>query len=379
MLDFREKTQLVIIQPTTLCNLDCKYCYLTSRTSKNIMPHSVLVAIGKNVCQSNLISPLVEVSFHSGEPLLAGITWFEVALDILENAWPPHVSAAYSVQTNGTLIEDDWADLFKRRKIRVSLSVDGPEGINDSNRKNWAGRGSFNKVIRGVEALQRNEVPFAILCVLTASNIESPAELFRFFDALQPALVAFNVEETEGLNKGSSLQSPANTDRVRGFFAEYLRLAQQAGFPHRVREFEDISKFFAASLSGNRIRNDVAIPFRILSINHSGELSTFSPELADVADPRFGSFILGNILSGSPEKILDYHKLSSIWTEISVGLDMCERSCDYFRICGGGAPANKLAEHGTFAATETSYCRNSIKALADAYADSLMSELQSDQ
>jgi uncharacterized protein len=375
MLDVSGRTQLVVLQPTTLCNLDCRYCYLSNRHSKNIMPRSVLDAIGRNVCQSSLIDSLVEVSFHSGEPLLAGITWFEEALDILERSWPPNVSSTYSVQTNAVLINDNWADLFKSRKIRVSLSLDGPEYFNDANRKNWAGRGSFLKVMRGVEALQKHNVPFALLCVLSESNIGFPEELFRFFEKLSPVLVAFNVEETEGLNKESSLQSQAHTRRVEAFFAEYLRLSQTSGFPHRIREFEQLSKFFAASLLGQRICNDVATPFRILCISYSGELSTFSPELADVTDPKFGSFILGNVLSGPPEHVIDQCKLSTIAKEIADGIMLCEQSCDYFRICGGGAPANKIAEHGTFVSTETAYCRNSVKAIATVFADNLISRL----
>lgn len=379
MLEAREKTQLVIIQPTTLCNLDCAYCYLANRRSKNVMSRSVLEAIGKNVCQSSLINPLVEVSFHSGEPLLAGCSWFDEALSILERAWPPHVSPIYSVQTNGTLINDDWVDLFRRWKIRVSLSVDGPEGIHDSNRRNWSDRGSFDMVARGIAALQRGKVPFAILCVLTAANIDVPNELFRFFEALKPVVVGFNVEEEEGVNKRSSLQSPEHASRVQAFFTEYLREARQAGFPHKVREVEQLSMFLAASFKGSQVRSDVATPFRIISIAHSGEFSTFSPELADVTDLRHGSFTFGNIVSGPPEQVVDCGKLSRVWTEIAAGLKLCEDSCEYFPICGGGAPANKLAEHGTFAAAETSYCRNSVKAVADAFANELIHELQRDQ
>ena len=134
---FSRTTQLIVVQPTSLCNLDCKYCYLPYRSRRNFMSRNVLTALGQNVCTSELIHPLVEVSFHSGEPLLAGLDWFEDAIHYLAGSWPAGMTASYSVQTNATLIDDKWAQLFKERKIRVSVSVDGPQHVNDYNRRNW--------------------------------------------------------------------------------------------------------------------------------------------------------------------------------------------------------------------------------------------------
>jgi uncharacterized protein len=86
---------------------------------------------------------------------------------------------------------------------------------------------------------------------------------------------------------------------------------------------------------------------------------------------------LGSILRGKPEDVIDSDKLSKLTKQINVGVRMCEQSCDFYRVCGGGAPANKLAEHGTFAATETSYCRNSVKSIASLVADCLIHDLSS--
>ena len=239
------------------------------------------------------------------------------------------------------------------------------------------GHGTFAKVLAGIEVLRRNHIPFAILCVLSSANIDSPEELFYFFASLVPRVVAFNVEELEGFNKQSSLQDRRKFPQLVRFFDIYLKLCEENGFPHRVREFEQASRFFASCLQGNQVKSDVAIPFRILNIDHAGNFSTFSPELMDTLDSRFGNFFLGNILDGKPEDVVDSNKLKRMHEEITAGVDMCAKTCEYFRICGGGAPVNKLAELGTFAGTETAFCRNSTKAIATAMTDRIVRDLRS--
>jgi uncharacterized protein len=146
MHSIRRSTQLIVIQPTSLCNMNCTYCYLGNRSRSNFMSRSVLEAVGRNVCRSKLINPLVEVSFHSGEPLLAGTDWFNEAIDTFAASWPSHISATYSVQTNAILINKTWETLFDAHRIPVSVSLDGPERLNDLDRRNWAGRGTFERV-----------------------------------------------------------------------------------------------------------------------------------------------------------------------------------------------------------------------------------------
>lgn len=365
-------TQLVIIQPTSFCNLDCSYCYLSNRKIKSKMARAVVEGISRNLCSSLLLHKELEFSFHSGEPLAVGKDWFLEALELLDSSWSADTKVVYSVQTNATLIDDDWVEIFKRYNFRVSISLDGPRDLNDANRKNWSGNGSFSKVISGVERLAANNVPFALLCVLNNINIGSPNELFQFFDSLKPRVVAFNVEEIEGMNNSSSICSSGHRTKLEKFYRTYLNLCVQNNFPHELREFRQMKKFISLGLKAKSIKSDESTPFRIIHVDSVGLFTTFSPELADMVDQKNKSFTLGNILNGKPEETLDKSRLIELSTLINCGVELCRDHCEYFSVCGGGAPANKLSEKGTFFVSETNHCKNSVKLVADVVADQLL-------
>ncbi|MBY3181037.1 GRRM system radical SAM/SPASM domain protein [Rhizobium laguerreae] len=372
---FFGSTQLLVLQPTTQCNLNCGYCYLGHRMGRNVMSQAVVENIAANLCKSRFLHSTLEVSFHSGEPLLVGTEWFKRTIDTLSRSWRDGTKVVYSVQTNGTLINEEWIELFRRYDIRVSISLDGPPQFNDVARPNWGGRGSCDKVLRGIGMLNKAKIPFAILCVLTDKNILFPDVLFEFFQSLGPTMVGFNIEEIEGANIVSKFQSVPNFENVSQFLKRYLFRCDESRHPHRVREIEHSNKLFSAGIRGRAVKNDCATPFRIVSVNYAGGVSTFSPELSDVVHSRLGDFIIADIEDGPPEEMLNLDKFQVINSEIQDGVRQCEAQCAFFRVCGGGAPANKLAEWGTFAVAETAFCRSSIMPSANLVLESAIEKL----
>ena len=135
------------------------------------------------------------------------------------------------------------------------------------------------------------------------------------------------------------------------------------GRPVRIREFARALTGITSPTMPERTRlgNDQARPFGIISIDHGGNISTFSPELLGAQGARHSSFIFGNVLEGELVDILDNRAFREIAQEVAEGVGMCARQCAYFNYCGGGAPVNKLYENGSFASTETMFCRNSIQ------------------
>ncbi len=98
-------------------------------------------------------------------------------------------------------------------------------------------------------------------------------------------------------------------------------------------------------------------PWAIVNVDCEGNFGTYSPELLGLSGPRHGSFALGNVASDSLEAILASARFLSLEEEIGRGVEQCRQTCPYFAFCGGGAPANKFFEKGTFATTETLFCR----------------------
>ncbi|WP_141926308.1 radical SAM protein, partial [Haloactinospora alba] len=200
------------MQPTTLCNLDCSYCYLSpdDRKARREMPPVVARAVARSIEEQGTSGP-IDLVWHGGEPLALRHDRFAELCEVFE---PLTRSGAVRqfVQTNATLIDDTWCEFFKRHRIHVGVSLDGPEDAN-VDRVDWSGREAFSRAMRGVNALKRNAVPFSVICVVTAETVRHPDRLFEFFESLGAESVGFNFEEAEGANDSRDGVSPAEARR----------------------------------------------------------------------------------------------------------------------------------------------------------------------
>jgi uncharacterized protein len=162
------------------------------------------------------------------------------------------------------------------------------------------------------------------------------------------------------------LQRAGTPERFRRFLTRFLTLARSANPPLLVREFETS----AAALLGRRrcgsgMRSQENKPWAIVNVDCEGNFSTYSPELLGTPSPTHGGFTLGNVSTDSLEAVVASARFQRLEDEIGHGVEMCRESCTYFPFCGGGPPANKFFENGTFASTETLFCRLHKKVCVD--------------
>jgi uncharacterized protein len=125
--------------------------------------------------------PDVMVAWQGGEPTLMGLDFFRRSVELVEKHRRPFQRITYTIQTNGTKIDDAWAHFFKKHNFLVGLSVDGPQALHDTYRVNKGGKGSFTQVMHGWQALRARDVDVNILCTVHAANVAHPLELYRFF------------------------------------------------------------------------------------------------------------------------------------------------------------------------------------------------------
>lgn len=104
------------------------------------------------------------------------------------------------------------------------------------------------------------------------------------------------------------------------------------------------------------MRNAQVEPFGMMNVDCHGNVSSFSPELLGQTNGAYGDFIVGNINTDSLEAMLRSGVMNAMARDIAAGVDACRKDCEYFSVCGGGAPVNKLAENGSFSGTRTSFC-----------------------
>lgn len=351
--------QLVVVQATSLCNLDCSYCYLPDRQKRRVFDLDLLPLLVRRILESPYAGPEFDLVWHAGEPLTLPTEWYDQATAQLERSLSElgaeGLELTQHVQTNATLINDNWCDCFRRNRIVVGISVDGPEEIHDAHRRFRNGRGSHALAMKGIDALHRNEVPFHCISVLTAEAMEQPERMYRFYRDNGIREVGFNVEEQEGINTSSSMQGLEMETKYRDFLRVFWRLSEQDGYPVVLREFKQVISLIQGDQ--RMTQNELNRPFSILSVDSQGNFSTFDPELLSVASDRYGSFNLGNIQDLSLEASTHTDRFRHLLNDMGRGVDGCQRSCEYFGLCGGGNGSNKFWEHGTLASTETNACR----------------------
>ncbi len=358
------KTQLVVIQPTSLCNINCRYCYLPYRSVNKRISMETISQIFKRLFSSPFVSDKLTIVWHAGEPLILSPSFYEEAFQIMEQWNTQGVCVTHSFQTNGTLITQQWCDFFKKHHMQIGVSVDGPKSIHDANRVDWAGKGTFDRVLRGLTLLRKNQQPFSIIAVVTRNSLYQADDFWQFFREIRPIRLGLNPEEADGANEQSSLQTDEDIHAYHSFFARILELATQEQVPLLIRESEALMT--SVKLGSPLSRSQTNVPMTIISFDSEGNISTFSPELLTMTHTGYGNFIFGNVFQHALEDIFKEPKFLEVNREIQQGVLKCLQSCPYFMFCGGGNPSNKLSENGTFNCTETRACQLRVKTATDA-------------
>lgn len=362
--DFLEaKTQLVVIQPTPFCNINCRYCYLPDRSLPGRMSLQTLARIFEALFSSSRLADDVTIVWHAGEPMVVPLDFYERAFQLMEQFNKQRVRVVTAFQTNGTLITQAWCDFIKRQQVKVSVSLDGPQHMHDRERVDRSGKGTFERTMKGIDLLLANGINPSIIMVLTEYALDYADDIWQFFADHHLTRLAFNVEEINGANTRSSLDVNRDIDRYKRFLRRFLELRDASENPPTIREIGaamNCIQSFERPIFG--LEN---APGVILSFDHRGNVSTFASELLTTTHPRYGDFLLGNVFEGTLDDLLSRQKLATMNAEVQRGVARCEESCAYFAFCGGGSPVNKLSENGTFDSTETMQCKLRVQATMD--------------
>jgi uncharacterized protein len=363
--DVLGRTRLLILQGTPFCNISCRYCYLPNRNDRSSMSLRTLRSSFEWIVTNGLAANSVSVFWHCGEPLTLGPGWYNRAIAEANIVVSGSVRLEHRLQTNGILISDEWCDFFAAHDFKIGVSLDGPPWLHDANRRSRNDRGTHAETMRGIRALQRYKIPFHVICVVTSNTLGAPDELAEFFIAEGIHNIGFNVEEIEGVNNVSSLsQSKDAKGDFTKFLSCFLDRAEDSG-ALRVRELVALINWLRSPNFSLAKGNEQNTPFEIITITHRGDIATFSPELVGLDSVQFGDFTIGNVNRDSLNDVLTSERFRTLWREIASGVAACSAECGYFKLCRGGAPANKFGEHRKFSTTDTLFCRLAEQAVAD--------------
>ena len=355
-------TQLLVIQATPFCNINCDYCYLPNRGDRQRISRATLFKIFEQVFRLPYVNDELSVVWHAGEPLVLPVSFYrDAALIAGECNRARQIAVTHNFQTNGIGLDPHWCDLFKEIPSRIGISIDGPRAIHDKHRKTKAGKPTFDLVMAGIGQLRDAGVPFTTISVVTHDSLGRAEEIVEFLHGIGSLQIGFNIEEIEGPHVDSSLRSDSEGALER-FFRAADRAAYRLGIP--IREFNGLRALRVEKPMS--MLSFQATPLTMINVDVSGNVSTFSPELLGISDALYGSFSFLNVHSGDICQLLQDARFGAVFGDIVHGVEQCRRSCEYFVYCAGGAPANKLFENGTFRSTETLYCRAHVKSIVRA-------------
>lgn len=176
----------VLAKPTgAICNLDCSYCFFLSKEAlypgdRFRMSDELLETYVRQLLEGQTADEIT-IAWQGGEPTLMGVDFFRRAVGLAEQYRRPDQHILHTIQTNGTLLTDEWCELLAEHEFLVGISIDGPRELHDAYRVDKRGEPTFDRVIRGLELLAAHDVAWNVLCTVHAANQDHPLEVYRFF------------------------------------------------------------------------------------------------------------------------------------------------------------------------------------------------------
>ena len=336
-----------------LCNMDCEYCYYLEKSvmyqnRKSLkMTDELLERFIESYihCQT---TPFVQFTWHGGESLLRGIDFYRKALK-LQQQYGRGREIANCIQTNGLLLNDEWCRFFKDNNFLVGISIDGPEALHDCYRKDCGGRGTFSRVMRGIELLQKHRVDFNTLSVLHDKNVRYPQQIYRFFKEIGSCYMQFTpiVERLGSRDDGLELLTAADNpdDREMAPWSvdpvAYGRFYIEM-FDEWVKQ--DVGKYFVqlfdatlACLYGTQpgVCLYAKTCGHALAIEHNGDVFACDHFV-------YPEYLRGNIYNQSLVELTLSKEQIAFGNEKQNRLPMQCVNCQYLPLCNGECPKNRI-------------------------------------
>lgn len=180
----------------SICNLDCHYCYYLKK--EHLYPEGESFRMPEDILEEYIVqhiyaSPekVISFSWHGGEPTVLGLDYFRMIVALQRKHQPPDRRIANGIQTNGTLLDEDWCRFLAAEGFAVGLSLDGPQEMHDRHRVTKEGKPTHEQTMRGYRLLQKHGVYTDILCVVNAYNVRFPLQVYRFFKQINAQHISF--------------------------------------------------------------------------------------------------------------------------------------------------------------------------------------------
>ena len=335
----------VMAKPTgSDCNLNCAYCFFLKKEGLYLgsdfrMSDEVHEAYIKQLFEAHHV-PQVTVAWQGGEPTLMGLDFFRRSVELQKKYAKPGTRIENTFQTNGILLNDEWCQFFGENNFLIGLSLDGPKELHDIYRKDKAGNGTFERVMRAAKLLQKHNVEFNILCTVNSKNADHPLDVYRFFrDQLGTHYIQF-IPIVERDNESGFQEGDKVTDRS-------VRPDQWGRFLIKIFDEwvkRDVGKTFVLNFDG-ALAGWLGMAGTVcifgptcgqgMALEHNGDLYSCD----HFVEP---GYLLGNIMEKPMAEIVSSEKQRKFGQDKQDTLPQYCRNCEFIHICNGECPKNRL-------------------------------------
>ncbi len=334
------------------CNLRCRYCYylekeiLYSSKRTHTMSDEVLERYIKDYIDSQTTAEIL-FCWHGGEPLLQPISFYKKALR-LQKQYAPQRRISNSIQTNGTLITDEWAMFLKQNNFLVGVSIDGPQHLHDHYRTNSTGRGTWELVMKGINCLNEHHVEWNAMAVVNNITTRNPLEFYQFFKSIKCRYIQFTpvVERIINHADGRSLATPQDGDSAQ--LAPFSVNPKEWGqflctiFDEWVRH--DVGEYFI-QLFDSTLANWVGQPPSLCTMaktcGHAGVME-HNGDVYSCDHFVFPEYKLGNIMSASIISMMKSQRQLNFGRAKQGTLPKQCQMCEWLFTCNGECPKNRF-------------------------------------
>jgi len=327
----------VLVKPSGPdCNLRCNYCFYRQKAGLFAgKVHRMSDRVLETLIRDCMRLGVTTFSWQGGEPTMLGIDFFRRVVQLEIEYGSPGTVVANALQTNGTLLDDRWAEFLAEYKFLVGLSIDGPKRLHDHYRRDARGLQTHDRVMKSAAVLARHGVEFNILALLNDRNVKEPEAVYSFFVGSGMRWLQF-VPCIEPGGKGT----PAPFSITPEDYAEFLvRVFDMwvTDFPRvSIRDFDDLLMQEMGGLPGTCTVSERCGSYVV--VEHNGDV--FCCDF--FVTPKFR---LGNMMETPLEQLLVSEKLEE-FARAKADLGPVCRSCPYLSLCYGGCPKHRIVLGG---------------------------------